>query len=59
MESKFNRKDLTFNVLMGQAIAICLVSGGIFSQNIEKKLNLSIPIFQLTCMYFPLMIYLL
>lgn len=50
--------DLYFNIGVGQMIAMCIVSGGIFTQLIYDKLKLSIPIFQLTCMYFPLMIYL-
>ena len=52
------KKDLIFNIVVGQIIAISLVSGGVFTQNLQNKLNLQIPILQLTFMYFPLMGYL-
>lgn len=52
------KADLLFNILVGQVIAICIVSGGIFTQNISNHLGINIPIFQLSCLYLPLNLYL-
>ena len=48
------KSDLAFNICVGQIIAICLVSGGIFTQNIQNNLGLQLPVLQLMCMYLPL-----
>ena len=44
MKAEF-KADLIFNIFVGQVIAVCLVSGGIFTQNISGKLGIDIPIF--------------
>jgi len=47
-----------FNIIIGQLIAIGLVSGGIFTKNLQGY-GLNTPILQLTFMYFPLSFYLI
>lgn len=46
--------DLAFNIVFGQLIALCLVSGGVFTQQIQDRLQLSLPALQLACLYLPL-----
>ena len=50
--------DVLFNIFVGQLIAIGLVSGGVFTQNLQSY-GLNTPILQLTFMYFPLSFYLI
>ena len=58
MRNTTYKSDLVFNIFVGQVIALCLVSGGAFTQNISGNLGVQIPILQLTCMYLPLTLYL-
>jgi hypothetical protein len=56
--SKEKCNNVLFNVFVGQIIAIALVSGGIFTKNLQE-LNIDAPLIQLTFMYMPLCGYLI
>lgn len=57
-QNKCCRSNIVFNIFCGQLIAMCLVAGGVFTQNLQNQFKLQIPTLQLTFMYIPLTFYL-
>ena len=49
---------LLFNIFVGQCIAAGMVSGGIFTKNLQN-MGMDTPLLQLSIMYFPLSFYLI
>ena len=51
-------KDIAINIILGQIIAVGISSGGVFTENIQNRFQLNIPILLLCFIYAPLTIYL-